>query len=216
MTKATTEKKSSLSVERNHFWYDKIVIMCIILVLGSASSSNGDTMLGNWENSGNTDGWIPGPEDANLILVPDSAIGVTRGHGSLQVTPSVTGYWVLRWEGEPIDLTDAVLEFDLTMVASEWDPNIWTKVADKIAVNSNAAAGWVEWDNITTATDRDSGGRRIWIGAHGKVMRIRPTPLTFRTTILPAQPGCRSTFRYNKIRLLEQEISTLITRELQT
>ena len=84
------------------------------------------------------DGFIPGVGDGNAILIPASASGVTLDSGSLKVIPSATGdYWILEWEGGPFNMTDAYLQFDLTMVASEWTVGVWTKVADKIAIMSD-------------------------------------------------------------------------------
>jgi hypothetical protein len=94
--------------------------------------------------------------------------GVTLGSGSLKVIPSATGnYWTFAWEGQPVDLTGASLQFDLTMVASEWTVSVWTKVADKVAINTNVnqgegTDGWKEWNNPDgeepniTVIDRDS------------------------------------------------------------
>ena len=53
-------------------------------------------------------------------------------------------------------LTNTKLQFDLTMIASEWPHQPWTEVAAKIALKSDGASGWKEWTN-TTAIDRNTG-----------------------------------------------------------
>ena len=129
---------------------------------GFVPAGNG-IVIGNWESPDSNDGWIPGWEDINAILIPDSNIGVTLGHGSLKLTPVTDGaYFVLAWAGLPFNLADANFQFDLTMVASEWGPDIWTQVGDKIAINSDGPSGWKEYGPSSTsllpysAIDRDS------------------------------------------------------------
>lgn len=157
-TKRETKSVIGRYCDDNHTAFGKRAIACLILVLGLVSTGYGDVILGDWESADSNDDWIPGIGDANAILVPASTKGVTLGSGSLKVTPSATGdYWILEWEGSPLDLTDAYLQFDLTMVASEWPVGVWTKVADKIAINSNGTSGWKEWSNLAVATDRDTG-----------------------------------------------------------
>jgi hypothetical protein len=146
-------------------WSGSIAVACLALMLGFASTGYGDIILGNWESSDSNDGWVPGADDPNAILVPDSNIGVTLGQGSLKLKPvaqkvpsgAYDAYWRLQWSGSPLVLTDASLRFDVTMVASEWPSQPWTKIADKIAINSNGPSGWKEYDNITVATNRDTG-----------------------------------------------------------
>ncbi|MGD0596361.1 MAG: hypothetical protein ABSA64_02425 [Sedimentisphaerales bacterium] len=138
-------------------WSGSVAVACLALMLGFASTGYGDVILGNWERADSNDGWVPGGDDPNAILVPDSNIGVTLGNGSLRVKPTVAGYWVLQWAGSPLNLTDASLQFDVTMVASEWPSQPWTKVADKIAINSDDPCGWKEWNNLATAINRDTG-----------------------------------------------------------
>jgi len=171
------------------------VIVCLALMLGFASTSYGDVILGNFENADSNDNWIPGIGDADAILVPASTSGVTLDSGALKFIPSPTGnYWSLEWEGPPLDLTDASLQFDLTMVASEWTVGVWTKVADKIAINSDGPSGWYEWNNLAVATDRDTGEAssldwgRWWMPP---LMHARPSLLTFRTMTRRALTICR-------------------------
>jgi hypothetical protein len=144
--------------------FGKIAVACLVLTLGLVSTGYGDIILGDWESPDSNDGWVayPGTE-AGTILVPASTIGVTLGDGSLSITPDASNnYWYLRWEGSPIDLTDANLQFDLTMKASDWPDPCWTKVAGKVAINSNGLSGWKEWgvdvpDNNITVINRDTG-----------------------------------------------------------
>jgi hypothetical protein len=149
-----------------------IAVVCLALMLYFSSTGYGDIILGNWESADSNDGWIPAkngtpPEDANVIFTPGSDVGVTLGHGSLKVAapilPGTTAdsYWRLQWLASPMDLTDAQLQFDLTMVASEWSGE-WTKVAAKVAINSDGPSGWKEYgpdvpDDKITVINRDTG-----------------------------------------------------------
>jgi hypothetical protein len=139
-------------------------IICFALILGFASTGYSDVILGNWESADSNDGFVPGINDANAVLTPASTTGVTLGSGSLKVTPSADGsYWRLEWAGSPLNLTDARLQFDVTMVASEWPSQPWTAVAAQVAINSNGPSGWKAWghdagdDVNVTVTDRDTG-----------------------------------------------------------
>jgi hypothetical protein len=139
-------------------WSGSAAVALLALILCFASTGYGDVILGNWEAADDNDGFVPGPGDANAVLIPGSTNGVTLGSGSLKFLPSPTGdYWELQWAGSPLDLTDASIQFDLTMVVSEWTGSIWTKVADKIAINSDGPSGWKEYDNLAEATNRDTG-----------------------------------------------------------
>ncbi len=141
-----------------------VIIVCLALMLGFASTGYGDVILGNFEHADSNDSFVPGSNDPLAVLVPDCNIGVTLGHGSLKLTPGTDGaYFGLAWAGSPLNLTDANLQFDLTMVASEWGSGIWTQVGDKIAINSNGPSGWKEYGPASTSLlaysfiDRDTG-----------------------------------------------------------
>ena len=145
-------------------WSSSAAVVCLALMLGFASTGYGDVILGNFENADSNDGWGPGSNDANAILVSDSNIGVTLGHGSLKLKAVADGaYWRLAWAGAPMDMTDAQLQFDLTMIASEWSGSTWTQVGDKIAINSNGPSGWKEYGPASSSSaaysfvNRDTG-----------------------------------------------------------
>ncbi len=148
-------------------WSGSITVACLALMLGFASTGYGDIILGNFESADSNDGWIPGWEDPNAILVPDSNIGVTLGSGSLKlkaVDNSVgASYWRLKWQGAPFDTTDANFQFDLTMVASEWGGSTWTQVGDMIAINSDGPSGWKQYGPASSSSaaysfiNRDTG-----------------------------------------------------------
>ncbi len=136
-------------------------------MLGLVSTGYGDIVVGNFENADSNDGWGPGSNDANAILVSDCNIGVTLGHGSLKLIPGNGGkgaYWRVAWQGTPLDLTDANLQFDLTMIQSEWSSgSFWTQVGDEIAINSGGPSGWKEYGPSSSSLlaysyiDRDTG-----------------------------------------------------------
>jgi len=148
--------KKTAHTEGIRAWSTAIVV-CFGLMLGLVSTGYG-LVIGNFENPDSNDGWVPGQDDATAILVSGSSTGVTRDHGSLQLTPDNTGFWDLQYNfpAVPLFLTNTKLQFDLTMIASEWPSQPWTEVAAKIALNSDGASGWKEWTN-TTAIDRNTG-----------------------------------------------------------
>jgi hypothetical protein len=147
-------------------WSSSAAVVCLALMLGFASTGYGDVILGNWESADSNNGWVPGSDDAGAILIPACPNGVTLGSGSLRLIPSVSGYWVLKWAGSPLDFTDASLQFDVTMRAADWPEEPWTCVADKIAINSDVnqvdgtigtGGGWKEYDKLATVINRDTG-----------------------------------------------------------
>ncbi len=113
-----------------------------ILFLCSVTTSYG-TVIGDFENG--MDNWVAGGQ-GTPTLSTSTTNGVTNGTHSLAVKLAGTGYWGLQWNPPAIPTLPAGtrLIFDLTMVQSEWG-SIWTKVADKIAINSDGPSGWKEW-----------------------------------------------------------------------
>jgi hypothetical protein len=161
---SSNTRKATLT-ENIRAW-STLIVICLALMLDFVSTGYGDIIIGNFENADSNDGWGPGPNDPCAILVPDCNIGVTLGHGSLKLTPRTAGaYWELAWAwaGSPLNLTGANLQFDMTMVASEWGSSVWTQVGDKIAINSNGPSGWKEYGPASSSLlpysfiDRDTG-----------------------------------------------------------
>jgi hypothetical protein len=110
-------------------------------------------VIGNFE--GNMDGWSTTWENnATLAL---SNVGASSGSKSLAVKLTSGGYWGLQYSAPavPTLLPGVKLQFDLTMIQAEWTANNWTKVADKVAVNSNGVSGWKEFYPVVT--DRITG-----------------------------------------------------------
>ena len=128
-------------------------ILYLIIVLGLVSTSYG-IVIGDFEG-GSMDNW--GPTWEGTPVLENSTTGVTLGNESLSVL-FTDGYWGIQWNAPtmPETLAGTTLTFDLTMIASEWPVGHWTKVADKIALNSDSAAGWVEY-TTTTAIDKLTG-----------------------------------------------------------
>jgi len=120
----------------------------------SAAPAPAATVIGDFEDS-SMDNWVAAWDDDPIL--ENSTTGVTSGSGSLSVT-TTGGYYCLQWDAPtiPESLADQSLQFDLTMIASEWPVGQWTKVADKVAVNSDGASGWVEYTSAT-AIDKISG-----------------------------------------------------------
>ncbi len=125
-------------------------------------------VIGDFEG-GSLDNWGPAWEGSPVLA--NATVGVTSGSGSLSVTTN-GGYYCLQWNAPsvPESLAGQKLQFDLTMIASEWPVGLWTKVADKVALNSNGTSGWKEYatataiDTLTSqATSLDWG--RWWDAA---------------------------------------------------
>jgi hypothetical protein len=127
-----------------------------VIVLGIASTMWG-TVIGDFEG-GSMDNWVAGDAN-NPSVLTNSTTGATLGNGSLAVKLGGGGYWCLTWNAPtvPETLAGVKLQFDLTMIQSEWTQNNWTKVADKIALNSNGASGYQEYNNLAVAKDRVTG-----------------------------------------------------------
>ncbi len=109
-------------------------------------------MIGDFEGS-SLDNWSKAWETTPVVLA-NATTGVTSGSSSLSLT-TTEGYWCLQWNAPtvPASLAGTKLQFDLTMIASEWPVGKWTKVADKVALNSNGTSGWKEY-TTTTAVDK--------------------------------------------------------------
>jgi hypothetical protein len=112
-----------------------------------------DVVIGDFE--GGMGDW--GPTSENNVILTASDIGVTSGKESLSVWLLTGGYWALQYKAPalPRDLSAAKIQFDVTVVQSEWVSNNWTKVADKIALNSDGAGGWKEF--YPTVVDKTTG-----------------------------------------------------------
>jgi hypothetical protein len=163
--KANTKSFIEHPAEGIRTWSVRAAIACFFVLSLASVSYSSVTVIGNWEDADSNDGWSPAWE-GSPVLVPAATLGVTKDSGSLQVT-STGGYWVLQWNAPtvPTSLANTKLVFDLTMVASEWPSDPWTKVADKFAMNSdivqeassnNPKDGFVQFSSVT-AINRDDG-----------------------------------------------------------
>ncbi len=112
------------------------------------------SVIGNFENV--MDGWVPGWQGDPVLVF--ASTGVTLDDMSLSVDIN-DGYWCLSFNAPavPVNLGGVTLTFDLTMIASEWPSQPWTKVGDKIALNSDGPDGWKEYSNLATVIDRNTG-----------------------------------------------------------
>jgi len=131
-----------------------ILLTAAIMSLGLVSSSYGaKVVIGDFE--GGLDNWKEAWEDSPVLA--NATKGVTSGRGSLSLT-TTGGYFCLQWNAPtvPASLANQKLTFDLTMIASEWPVGQWTKVADKVALNSNGTSGWKEYSGATVV-DRLTG-----------------------------------------------------------
>jgi hypothetical protein len=123
-----------------------------LLLVGMVSISSA-AVIGDFETG--FDGWVAAWEGSPVLAQSTTPGTVTVGSNSLAVKLGAGGYWALQYNAPavPASMTNAKLKFDLTMIASEWTGGNWTKVADKVAFNSDGTSGWVEW-TTSTAIDR--------------------------------------------------------------
>ncbi|HUV64758.1 MAG TPA: LamG-like jellyroll fold domain-containing protein, partial [Sedimentisphaerales bacterium] len=119
----------------------------------SAEPPPSSVVIGDFE--GGLDNWTAAWEGSPVLA--NATNGVTSGSGSLSLT-TTGGYYCLQWNAPtiPASLADQKLTFDLTMIASEWPVGLWTKVAERVALNSDGASGWKEYANAT-AIDKVTG-----------------------------------------------------------
>jgi len=164
-----TKKQSFIGI-----WSGSVAVVCLALMLGLVSTGYGEILIGNFESADSNDGWVPGWE-GSPVLTKNSTTGVTLDGNSLAVQWNVK-YWVLQWNAPsdilaelPTSLAGYTLKFDLTALPTDFADGSWAKVADKIALNSDSASGWQEWENVATAKDRHTGASTgldwgIWSG----------------------------------------------------
>lgn len=127
--------------------------LLMLFVMGMVSVSQA-VVIGDFEAG--MDNWGPSWEGGSTFTIGSVPGTVTRGNNSVAVKLSDGGYWKMLWSAPsaPGLMTNIILTFDVTMYANEWSGNNWTKIADKIAFNSDS--GWQEW-TTTTAVDRLTG-----------------------------------------------------------
>jgi hypothetical protein len=127
---------------------------CLALLLMGVVAISQAEVIGDFETG--MDGWVPGWEGSPTVAQSQTPGTATSGSNSMAVNLGGGGFWALQWNASavPSSMTNAKLTFDLTMIAPEWPVGTWTKVADKIALNSDGASGWVEFNNLATAIDR--------------------------------------------------------------
>jgi len=114
-----------------------------------------DIVIGDFEND--MDNWGPTWEDSVLLGFSTNPATVTSGSRSLRVQLRPGAYWALQWNAPAVPRLQpgTTLQFDVTMIQSEWTQNNWTQVANNIAINSDGPSGWKEYSPI--AIDRITG-----------------------------------------------------------
>ncbi len=114
-----------------------------------------DIVIGDFEND--MTNWGPTWEDSVVFAFSTNPTTVTSGSQSLRVQLRPGGYWALQWNAPTVPglQPGTTLQFDVTMIQSEWTQNNWTQVANKIAINSDGPSGWKEYSPI--AIDRITG-----------------------------------------------------------
>ena len=117
----------------------------VVLGLGTVGSAE---VIGDFEDGlGYWEGTEQGEPVLELSTLTDA---VTLGRQCLSVKMGGTGYWPLMYVAPndvpfPESMEGMALQFDLTIIQSEWTGNNWTKVANAIALNSDGSSGWKEF-----------------------------------------------------------------------
>lgn len=197
-------------------------MVLIVAVLGLVSYGYG-IVIGDFE--GGLDGWVAGWEGSPVLAASQTAGTVTTGASSLAVTTN-GGYWCLQWNAPggmiPASFANTTLKFDLTMVQSEWPASSWTKVADKIAVNSDSPSGWKEFTSATAEWRDGSGSAPLdwgaWSPTAAKTFSVDissydVTGATWLQIIITLQGGNGSgVFYFDNVQLVQPEPVSSWTR----
>ncbi len=137
-----------------------ICYLACLMLCGFAVLSHAE-VIGDFEDG--LDGWNPWPDNAVPPVLETSSLteAVTSGRQCLRVTSNNNVYWALTINApNDIDLPESLegvaLQFDVTMIQSEWTSSIWTKVANAVALASNGPDGWKEFQP-SNIIDRVSG-----------------------------------------------------------
>jgi len=157
---ACGQKKRSVceDLEGGVDMYRKLIVLA--LLLGLASVSSADILIGNYENS-MSDNWAAGWEGGPTLSSDILGVGASLGDMSLQLHMTVAnGYWTLMWSAPAVlDIYNVTaVKMDVTMLVTdpydgEWNYE-WTAL-DKMAINGDGAQGWEEY--LPTAVDRITG-----------------------------------------------------------
>lgn len=141
-------KDLSMSSDSDCAWLD-----CITLV---PEQENNDLIIGDFENE--ITNWSSTWENSVDLAFSTNPITVTSGMRSLKIRLHPSAYWTLQWNAPTVPNLQpgTMLQFDVTMIQSEWTPSIWTNVG-KVALTSDSANGWKEY--TPSAVDRITGQR---------------------------------------------------------
>jgi hypothetical protein len=126
--------------------------LSIVLMLLCIASISQAVMLADFETG--VDNFIAG---ANTTVSQSQTPGtVTSGEYSLKIQQTEVTYWGVRWQAPSVPTRLGKLQFDLTMIASEWPSQPWTRFAQKIAIQSRG--DWTEYEtNESNWVFRETG-----------------------------------------------------------
>ncbi len=114
------------------------------------------TVIGDWEQ--NMDGWGPAWEDSPVFDYNQTPETVTLGEYSLSVQWTAD-YWIIQYSAPevPETLENTTLMFDYTAYGADFSN--WAEIGEKIALNSDAAPGWKEYNgrDLAVVIDRNTG-----------------------------------------------------------
>jgi hypothetical protein len=132
-----------------------LVAICIVLAIASVCLAGsqgkirpGITMIGNWENGTDMEGWVA---EASAYIEITPGVGNTVGDNSLLVAFN-GGYWQLSWTAPwsnelgrndvPAITPTCLFSFDLTLTGGATG---WNDFDEKISVNSDGVSGYQEY-----------------------------------------------------------------------
>lgn len=166
----------------------RTLVICLVLAMASVSlAAQGvvnpqSTMIGNWEDGTNMEGWAVDTEGTAYVEIAPG-IGNTVGDNSLFVSWN-GGYWQLSWTAPwsselgrnmiPAMGPYAKFSFDLTLTGGAAG---WNDMDEKIAINSDGVSGYMEVAPTVKNNDGSSSGHD-WGDWTGTFARTYTTDLS--------------------------------------
>jgi len=148
-----------------------ISLVSIVLVLALATSTYGSNLVGDFE--GGLDGWQPQDGAITLDMLGFGTTGATLHDYSLRLDCPGGFRWAIRCplQADPnIIKANNHVSFDVTLIASEWQGQTWTKF-DKIAI-SGEGAGWRESTLATVEPPLQAGDPIAWNCLEDRTVRF--------------------------------------------
>ena len=131
--------------------------VAILMILGVASISQA-VMLADFETG--TDGFVPTGTTTSILATDNTTTAaITSGAQCLKIIHKPTNYWPIQWQAPSVPTRLGKLQVDVTLLASEWPTQPWSRFCEKISLTSDGAGGgWAEYSTSEANwTDRNTG-----------------------------------------------------------